>query len=731
LRVDALKRFLLNALRFKRTPSRPGSRKTTAGGARRFLWLWPVVTASAIAGVAWWIRATVEEAIRQQMTDGIVATHNADIAALHAWMKGNRNDARLLASSEPLLPLVRELLDLEANSPQLEQALFQARAEQALRDYLQPRLRALGYDDFFIVSPRSRVLASTLDATLGKSLEGYRKEFYQQVLTGGPMVSKPHRSPLLLADEKGELKAGLPTMKAAAPVLDENGKPIAVLALRIRPEGSFTEILHVARLGESGETYAFDRNGLLLSQCRFDEELKRVGLLADQPDAKSILTVEVRDPQVNMVTGARPSLKRSEQPLTPLIAQAIDGRGGVDARGHRDYRGVPSVGASTWLPEYDFGVATEIDLDEAYRPLYALHLAFWILMAVLGVGAAAVLLLTILVARQQRLMREAVLQAKQLGQYRLEDKIGAGGMGSVYKARHALLRRATAVKLLEPAKMSDLAIARFEREVQLTSQLTHPNTVAIFDFGRTPEGVFFYAMEYLDGINLEDLVARVGPLPAGRVVAILRQVCGSLAEAHALGLIHRDIKPANIMLTNRGGIADFVKVLDFGLARGVGNERDVRLTSAGDLTGTPLYLAPEAIERPNAVDARTDLYAVGAVGYWLLTGKPVFEGDSILDLCRKHLGEAPAPPSRRIGRAIDPILEALILQCLEKDAARRPRTATALATELARCDDASAGWQDQAEQWWRDFKAAKGDAAVLTPNATVDAQTVSLHGVNR
>ena len=718
-----MKRFLLNALKVRKTTPDSGPLRTTAGGVRRYLWLWPIGCALVLAVLAWWIRLTVEQEIRQQMTDGIVATHNADIAALHAWMKGHRNDARLIASSEPLLPLVRDLLALEAKSERIELALLQSKAEQDLRAYLRPRLKTLGYEDFFVVSPMPRVLASNVDQTLGRPIDGYRKEFYLQVLASGPKVSKPYRSPLILADEHGQLKAGLPTMSAAAPILDEDGKAIAILALRIRPEASFTDILHVARLGDSGETYAFDRNGLLLSQCRFDDELKRIGLLTDQPESKSILNVEVRDPQVDMTSGARPTLKRNDQPLTPLILKAIDGKGGVDAYGHRDYRGVPSVGASTWLPEYDFGVATEIDLEEAYRPLTALRLAFWTVMIFLTLGACAFLALTFLIARQQRAMREAELEAKQLGQYRLEEKIGVGGMGSVYKARHALLRRPTAVKLLEPAKMSALAIARFEREVQLTSQLTHPNTVAIYDFGRTPEGIFFYAMEYLDGINLEDLVHRYGPLPDARVVAILRQVCGSLAEAHARGLIHRDIKPANIILSDRGGVRDFVKVLDFGLARSTGSEREARLTGAGDLTGTPLYLAPEAIEKPEAVDARTDLYALGAVGYFLLTGKPVFEGETIIELCMKHVKAAPTPPSQRIGREIHPVLEGVILQCLAKASAERPTSALVIAAELARCEDLPGWSDDQAVAWWSAFRVT-GEVKPGTQTPEIAGRTV-------
>src|SRR5262249_50068255 len=153
---------------------------------------------------------------------------------------------------------------------------------------------------------------------------------------------------------------------------------------------------------------------------------------------------------------------------------------------------------------------------------------------------------------------------RQLGQYTLEEKIGAGGMGSVYRAKHAFLRRPTAVKLLDTANVNDDSLPRFEREVQLTSSLSHPNTIAVFDYGKTPDGTFYYAMEYLEGINLEDLVKQYGALPEARIVPILRQICGSLAEAHAIGLIHRDIKPANILLTARAGLTDFVKVLDFG-----------------------------------------------------------------------------------------------------------------------------------------------------------------------
>ncbi len=238
-------------------------------------------------------------------------------------------------------------------------------------------------------------------------------------------------------------------------------------------------------------------------------------------------------------------------------------------------------------------------------------------------------------------LRTEAARVRRLGQYTLEQKIGAGGMGVVYRARHAMLRRPTAIKLLPPDRAGDASRVRFEREVQLTAELSHPNTVSIYDYGRTPDGVFYYAMEYLDGINLEDLVRRYGAQPAGRVIAILDQVCSALAEAHGRGLVHRDIKPANIILTERGGEPDVAKVVDFGLVKPPGAD-DPGATAAGNvLTGTPLYMAPETMTMRGSSDPRTDLYALGAVAYYLLSGHPVFEAATVLDVIDHHLHSTP------------------------------------------------------------------------------------------
>jgi serine/threonine-protein kinase len=296
-------------------------------------------------------------------------------------------------------------------------------------------------------------------------------------------------------------------------------------------------------------------------------------------------------------------------------------------------------------------------------------------------------------------LQQQVRAATELGQYTLEEKIGEGGMGVVYRARHALLRRPTAIKLLSPDRADERHIRRFEREVQLTSLLTHPNTIAIYDFGRTPDGLFYYAMEHLDGITLEELVSHDGPQPAARVRHILVQVCSALVEAHQLGLVHRDIKPANIMLSRRGGVPDHVKVLDFGLVKEL-SEPDATASSQPALLGTPLYLAPEAITDPEAVGPRSDLYALGAVGYQLLTGRPVFEGQTVVEVCSKHLMAEPEPPSLDARLDVPPALERVLLDCLAKSPDGRPSSAAVLRELLQELPLPGAWTTRDAERWW-------------------------------
>jgi serine/threonine-protein kinase len=285
------------------------------------------------------------------------------------------------------------------------------------------------------------------------------------------------------------------------------------------------------------------------------------------------------------------------------------------------------------------------------------------------------------------------------------ERIAAGGMGEVWRAEHRMLARPAAIKLIRPEMVgggpkSELAQRRFEREAHATAMLRSPHTVALYDYGVTDDGQFYYAMELLDGIDLDALVTRFGPQPAGRAVHILRQACNSLAEAHERGLVHRDIKPRNLMLCRLGIEADFLKVLDFGLAKNP--EGDTELTAEGMTAGTPAFLAPEAAMGKREVDGRADLYGLGCVGYWLLTGKLVFERDTPMGMIVAHAHEKPPALSERTEVPIPERLEAVVLACLEKDREERPASARELDGLLAAC---GVEWtSSEADHWWRTHK---------------------------
>jgi serine/threonine-protein kinase len=305
-------------------------------------------------------------------------------------------------------------------------------------------------------------------------------------------------------------------------------------------------------------------------------------------------------------------------------------------------------------------------------------------------------------------LRREAFEAKQLGQYRLITLLGAGGMGEVYLAEHRMLKRPCAVKLIRPEQAGDPhVLARFEREVQMTARLSHWNTVEIFDYGRTEDGTFYYVMEYLPGLSLEDLLQRHGPLPAERVVHLLRQTCQGLREAHALGLIHRDIKPGNLFAAQRGGLYDVVKLLDFGLVKPVAEIPSTRLTQEGAISGTPLFMSPEQARGLADLDARSDIYSLGAVAYTLLTGRPPFERTSPLEVIIAHARDDVVSPSK-LQPDVPVDLERVILCCLAKKPEDRFQDADSLEQALAECAAADRWTQAHAARWWQENDQAVG-----------------------
>lgn len=298
-------------------------------------------------------------------------------------------------------------------------------------------------------------------------------------------------------------------------------------------------------------------------------------------------------------------------------------------------------------------------------------------------------------------LRTEAFRARQLGQYRLKHLIGSGGMGEVYLAEHLLLKRPCAIKVIRPEKAGDpTVLARFEREVRASAKLSHWNSIDIFDYGRADDGTFYYVMEFLPGMSLQELVDRHGPLAAERVIHLLVQVCDALEEAHAMGIVHRDIKPANIFAAQRGGQFDVAKLLDFGLAKPVeASDDDVHLTQAGSVTGSPHYMSPEQATGDGEPDARSDVYSLGAVMYYLLAGRPPFDHGRPLKVLIAQASEEPQP-LHALRADVPEDLELVVMRCLAKQPHQRYQTARELAAALAECSDAGRWTRDDAQQWW-------------------------------
>jgi tRNA A-37 threonylcarbamoyl transferase component Bud32 len=721
-------------------------------------WIAPLLAALLVACVGWWGDLEIGRAMRRELTDDLRTVRDADVTALEIWMINQKRIAEALAEEPRLRNLAVELLARNQGGDADRPAFALASRQLIFGDRLQQRLTSLGYTVAQLVDTNFEIV---LDSGRGRSRAGTqvgedsRPRFGELFASGDPVVITPFKTWLREPPKRlpgrfggpgfGARSAGglspeaiplreLTVMQVAAAIKDTNGVTRGALALIVNPDAEFTRILSVARSGETGETFAFDPEGVMISRSRFEEQLKRMGLVESRSEASSALTLRLSDPGGDLTRGFKPpGTNTAVWPLMEMIQRATNGGTGVQVEPFRDYRGVPVIGAWTWLPNYGFGVATKLDADEAFRTVRVVRGVFVILFLLLVLASLAILLFSVRQRAWHRRLTEAELKARQLGQYKLVEKIGQGAMGVVYKAQHALLRRDTALKLLMPDRADAIAIQRFEREVRLTCRLRHPNTIQVYDYGFTPEGIFYYAMEYLDGLTLAELVERYGPQPEARVIHLVLQIAESLAEAHSLGLVHRDIKPANVFVCDRGGVPDMVKVLDFGLVRTFDNAEAPALDAAesGLIIGTPVFMAPEALQDSTLSDARSDLYSLGALGYYLLTGQHAFDGETILEICQKRLREAPVPPSARLGRPLCAHLEALILRCLEKEPADRPQSAPDLIALLAAGPHAAQWTLEQRAAWWSAHREAIQQAQAEEAQPLPGAEPVNIEIADR
>jgi len=666
------------------------SSPTSPNYKRRF-WTGVAGTILVLTIVGIWTNHAVHETMEWKLREGLQTVLEANLKALEIWLDNERQLVTAWAGDRGLAAQVARLVPL-ADGP--AEGLKSNPAQEPIRQTLEGLLGENDLIGFAVVALNGRLIAADQPEYIGRRVDPRAGPWLERVRRGETLLRRPFAKNRLVGDLPPEKDR--PIMISAAPIFDDPGQVLAALVFSIDPEEDFSRILRVGRMGRSGETYAFDRNGLMLSESRFDDQLRQLGLIPDRPGSTSLLQLQLHDPGGDLTRGYRPQLPRSEQPLPRLVRQAAVTPAGIDLDGYRDYRGVTVVGAWRWLDKYQFGLATEADRDEALLVLRPVRIAFWGLMALILAISIALMFASRITLKLQR----RIEHIRRLGQYTLQEKIGEGGMGSVYKASHALLRRPTAIKLIREDRLDPEALQRFEKEVQATSQLNHPNTLAIYDYGHSPAGIFYYAMEYISGLTLSQLVTLEGQVPPARVIHLLRQACGPLAEAHGRGLLHRDIKPGNIMLCRRGGSDDVVKVLDFGLVQ----QLDGQPTGLQPIHGTPDYIAPERLISGRKVDTRSDLYSLGAVGFYLLTGQPVFVPTPEADLLQQVI-QAPPPDPAVLAPATPTELANLILACLAKEPDRRPASALILAEQLATVPLAQTWSTDDAAGWWREHRA--------------------------
>lgn len=575
--------------------------------------------------------------------------------------------------------------------------IWKDKVHQDLNDFLSPILKSEGIPLFSVLDKTGYRIATNAKSDLGGQVSTKELVYVSSVFSDKKIIFTRPTSQRLYRSDSTQKIVSVPLTWIDAPIYDSTGKVIATFGLAYFANNGFSKFLNIQKTGQTGESYAFDKNGLLVSHSKYKAILQNAGIIKN--NQKSILNTVLRNPQVDLTTCSVPPKNYASfpfiVPVANILAQ-IDRDSiikNINTEPYLNYIGQEVIGASVWLPNYNFGIVTEIPYSEAFAPMYELTWIFYILIIILFSLAiystiSAFSLFTIRKNSRQK-----------IGPYFIKEKIGEGGMGEVYLAEHQLLKRPTAIKTLKKTVSNRQNQQRFEREVLLASKLTHPNTINIYDFGRADNDSFYFAMEFLEGINLSQLSNICGNITPDRTLYILLQICYSLKEAHHKGLIHRDIKPQNIMICNLGDMYDVVKVLDFGLVKDIEDETKEDLTTLFEIGGTPMYMAPERLVAPQTVDYRTDIYSVGVIAYFLLTArKPFLTGVSDVDIINQVINEKPLEIT--IGN-IPLEFSEVIYQCMEKDPMNRPADMSELIALLEKLNTHT--WtQQKAENWWEE-----------------------------
>jgi hypothetical protein len=695
-------------------------------------WFWPLrpwhilvlaITLALVSG--WTIDTQLHESVRQQLTRQLRSKRDASVATLKLWSSQHEAWIGQTVAKEAVQDHCIALMDGLSKPESVDLALMGDSADcLAIRDTLEPILQQCEVMAWALLNTKGDVVFTSQPLVLGNDQIEIPKDRFEKVLNGLTVSTPPIWSPFPISSSQDNAAPAkfcpslmrlqnasqmAPVIFVMAPIAKKEALPKGALAIMIDPSVRFSKLLEPHSDGIFGETYAFDGLGRLVTVSRFERELQDKQILKSLEEGASLLTTSAKVPRNKFMDGTIMAQSASTDDLTEMADDAIRGGTGIQLDGYRNYMGNTVAGAWTWLEDLNVGVASEIPLAEAYQEIDSICNLMWFLIGS-GTTIASSLVLASFASKRDPMYLEGT--PRQLGSYRLVEVIGAGGMGTVYRGVHELIRRDVAIKVLEGRNIPRESIQRFEREAQATAALCHPNTINIFDFGQSKTGEFFYAMELVEGTDLAALVRRHGPLPPARVIYILRQVCGSLLEAHTLGMIHRDIKPSNIILFRRPGLCDFVKVLDFGLVKNR-RQQDLHLTQEDMITGTPHFMSPEAIRDVSSVTSQSDVYSLGAVAYYLLTSNPVFSDHHSVAICMKHLRDEPRPPSQLLSEPLPADLEALVLRMLAKSPDDRPPGMRCLIHELNACVDTN-GWdEERAASWWADHGEGESESSAV------------------
>lgn len=650
--------------------------------------------------LALWIENQIRQNLKRERAQHLSEAIDYRLSEFRLWEKQELQRAGEWAKHPgvvgPIERLVESIRQLSPEDPQVREMLTQAECCGELSGQLA---KLAGQPVRFSVWDRRMLTVVDWNQTeaptvLGQSINSGGAELLTAALQGDAQLLLPHASMPIFEDSiaatdtdsasvKGTLSIVVPVMNS------KSGAVIAALLLRgYGLDERFASMLSRWSTESSGEVYLLNNRGALISESRFAAKLDELPLAYDKTGARQFPLV--RDPGAQLLSGQLPAESPAAWMPTLMARQVTSGNNGVYVDGYRNYVGQQVVGAWRWLPDHKVGIA----LEESYQQAYAV--AGLTRNALLGISTLFTLGLvgfSVAVAFAER--GRTLRSISEVGPYQIQELLGEGGMGRVYLAEHALLCRQSAIKVLTKGDNDLSVISRFEREVQLASQLTHPNTISIYDFGRSREGIFYYAMEYINGGHLGQLVEYAGPIDPGRCIHLLKQLCRALLEAHQAGVVHRDIKPQNIMVCNRGGEPDFVKLFDYGLVKAFAPGVSQNHSQTKVVVGTPRFMAPERLSSPWLADPRVDVYSVGALAYYLLTAllPPLVTSQDEMENEQPGVETLDLPPA-----VVD--FGGILSVCMSVEPASRPSSMSSLMRELESLAKKFPWSREDSEQWW-------------------------------